>query len=79
VSLMNVENLREIETKTGEIVKTKKNETKNREDALFLHFLQLKTNPMSLFTKQTKKQNGILQKKILFKMPYRIKKNLTNV
>ena len=57
---MNVENLREIETKTGEIVKTKKNETKNREDALFLHFLQLKTNPMSLFTKQTKNWPDIL-------------------
>jgi len=45
----------------------------------FFAFFATKKSSISLFTKQTKKQNGISQKKILFKMPYRMKKNLTNV
>jgi hypothetical protein len=40
---MSRENLRENKTKNRRIVKTKKEKTKKRKKATFLHFLQLKT------------------------------------
>jgi hypothetical protein len=47
-------------------VKTKK--------GLFFAFFATKKSSISLFTKQTKKQNGISQKKILQNIPFQIEK-----
>ena len=67
MSLMNVENLREIETKTGEIVKTKKNETKNREDALFLHFSQQKKAQSHFLQNKQKNKTEFHKRKFCLK------------
>jgi len=73
---MNGENLREIETKTLEIVKTKKNETKNREEPLFLHFLQQKKAQSHFLQNKQKNKTELHKRKFCKIFLFKEKKDL---